>query len=451
MFLAMDRAKTAREAIKIMGELVEKYGYYGGGESFSIADPNEVWIMEIVGKGTEMVLDKKTKSLVNKNKGAVWVAIRIPDGCISAHANQARITTFTLENGKTSISSKNLNKINIPTIEVVYAYDVIQAARDKKLFTGKDSEFSFSDTYAPMTFDAARFSEIRVWSMFKEVKSGMNDYLDYVSGKNLKHRMPLYIKPDRKLTPADLMHFKRDHLEGTPFDMTKDAGAGSFGLPYRWRPLTWKYNGKEYLNERATATQQTGFSYIAQMRSWLPNPIGGINWFGVDDASSTVYVPFYCGITAIPHSYAEGNGDMLTYSEDAAFWSFNKVANFCYLRYNLMIEDVKKLQSKLEGTFAQEITNSDQKAMELWKTNPENARKYLNEITEDRANSTVASWNKLFEYLLVKYIDGNIKREENGQFKRNAYGFPVGPMQPGYNDTWKKQVIESNGDVLLVK
>jgi dipeptidase len=451
MFLAMDRAKTAREAIKIMGELVAKYGYYGGGESFSIADPNEVWIMEIVGKGTEMVLDKKTKSMVNKNKGAVWVAIRIPDGCISAHANQARITTFALENGKTSISSKNLNKINIPTIEVVYAYDVIQAARDKKLFTGKDSEFSFSDTYAPMTFDAARFSEIRVWSMFKEVKSGMNEYLDYVSGKNLKHRMPLYIKPDRKLTPADLMRFKRDHLEGTPFDMTKDAGAGPFGLPYRWRPLTWKLDGKEYLNERATATQQTGFSYITQMRSWLPNPIGGINWFGVDDASSSVYVPFYCGITVIPHSYAEGNGDMLTYSNDAAFWSFNKVANFCYLRYNLMIEDVKKLQSKLETNFFLETAQTDQKAMELWKANPESARTYLNQITGERANSTVASWNKLFEYLLVKYIDGNVKREENGQFKRNAYGFPVGPMQPGYNDTWKKQVIESNGDVLFVK
>jgi len=451
MFLAMDRAKTAREAIKIMGELVEKYGYYGGGESFSIADPNEVWIMEIVGKGTEMVLDKKTKSLVNKNKGAVWVAIRIPDGCISAHANQARITTFALENGKTSISSKNLNKINIPTIEVVYAYDVIQAARDKKLFTGKDSEFSFSDTYAPMTFDAARFSEIRVWSMFKEVKSGMNEYLDYVSGKNLKHRMPLYIKPDRKLTPADLMRFKRDHLEGTPFDMTKDAGAGPFGLPYRWRPLTWKLDGKEYLNERATATQQTGFSYITQMRSWLPNAIGGINWFGVDDAASTVYVPFYCGITSIPTSYAEGNGDMLTYSNDAAFWTFNKVANFCYLRYNYMIKDVQNKQSELENTFARQISETDAKALEIWKFNPDRARIYLTAKTAERAEGTVKEWNKLFEYLLVKYIDGNIKKEENGEFKRNAYGFPVGPMQPGYNDAWKKQVIESNGDVLLVK
>jgi dipeptidase len=451
MFLAMDRAKTAREAIKIIGELVEKYGYYGGGESFSIGDPNEVWIMEIVGKGTELVLDPKSKTMINKNKGALWVAIRIPDGYISAHANQARITTFALENGKTSISSKNLNKINIPTIEVVYAYDVIQFARQKKLFTGKDAEFSFSDTYAPITFDGARFSEIRVWSMFKEVKSGMNEYLDYVSGKNLKHRMPLYIKPDRKVTPNDLMSFKRDHLEGTPFDMTKDAGAGSFGLPYRWRPLTWKLDGKEYLNERATATQQTGFSFIAQMRSWLPAPIGGILWFSVDDAASTVYVPMYCGINSIPHSYAEGNGDMLTYSENAAFWSFNKVANFCYLRYNLMMVDVKKLQNQLESTFASNVPEIDKAAQGMWATNPAKARNFLTEITSENANKTVERWNKLFEYLLVKYIDGNVKREENGQFKRNAHGFPAGPIQPGYNDAWKKQVIESNGEMLFIK
>ncbi len=451
MFLAMDRAKTAREAIKIIGELVEKYGYYGAGESFSIGDPNEVWIMEIVGKGTEMILDPKTNKMINKNKGALWVAIRIPDGCISAHANQARITTFALENGKTSISSKNLSKINTPTIEVVYAYDVITFARDKKLFTGTDAEFSFSDTYAPMTFDAARFSEIRVWSMFKEVKAGMNEYLDYVSGKNLKHRMPLYIKPDRKLTVADLMRFKRDHLEGTPFDMTKDAGAGPFELPYRWRPLTWKVGEKEYLNERATATQQTGFSFIAEMRSKFPNPIGGIIWFGVDDAASTVYVPFYCGITSIPTSYAEGNGDMLTYSNDAAFWSFNKVANFCYLRYNYMIKDVQKKQSELENTFLRQISETDTKALEIWKFNPDKARVYLTEKTTERANGTVKEWNKLFEYLLVKFIDGNIKKEEDGGFKRNEYGFPVSPMQPGYNETWKKQVIQSNGDVLLVK
>jgi len=451
MFLAMDRAKTAREAIRIIGELVEKYGYYGGGESFSIGDPNEVWIMEIVGKGTEMVLDAKTKKWNNKNKGALWVAMRIPDGYISAHANQARITTFSLENGKTSISSKNLNKINIATIEVVYAQDVIKFARDKKLFSGKDTDFSFSDTYAPVTFEAARFSEIRVWSMFKEVNASMSDYIDYVSGKNLTHRMPLFIKPNRKITPSDLMAFKRDHLENTPFDMTKDAGAGAFGIPYRWRPLTWKLNGKEYLNERATATQQTGFSFIAQMRSWLPNQIGGINWFGVDDAASSVYVPFYCGINSIPTSFKEGNGDMLTYSNDAAFWSFNKVANFCYLRYNLMIEDVKKTQNTLEQNFVQEVAISDQKALELWKTNQDKARTYITEITSERANSTVSEWNKLFEYLLVKYIDGNVKREENGTFKRNAHGFPENPLQPGYNDTWKKQVIESNGDVLFVK
>ena len=451
MQIAVDRAKTAREAIKIIGELVEKYGYYGGGESFSISDPNEVWIMEIVGKGVEMIFDKKQNKMVNKNRGALWVAILIPDGYVSAHANQARITTFTLENGKTSISSKNLSKIFNPAIEVVYAYDVIKYAREKKLFTGKDGEFSFSDTYNPITFDGARFCEIRVWSMFKDINDDMAQYIDYVSGKSLKHRMPLYIKPNRKVSPQDLMNFKRDHLEGTIFDMTKDAGAGAFGLPYRWRPLTWKYNGKEYLNERATATQQTGFSYIAQARNWLPNAIGGILWFSVDDAASTVYVPMYCGINYAPASYAEGNGDMLTYSENSAFWAFNKVANFCYLRYNLMIEDVKIKQKSLETEFAKQVPIIDNKALALWKTDSISARKYLTEITSENANNTVKQWNKLFEYLLVKYIDGNVKREENGTFKRNSYGFPANPIQQGYNETWKKQVIDSNGDMLFVK
>lgn len=451
MFLAMDRAKTAREAIKIIGELVEKYGYYGGGESFSIGDPNEVWIMEIVGKGTEMVLDQKTKTMVNKNKGAVWVAVRIPDGYISAHANQARITTFALEKTKKAITSKNWSNINNPNIEVIYAHDVIKFARDKKLFNGKDEDFSFSDTYNPMTFDGARYCEMRVWSMFKEVNTDMNEFLDYVSGKNLKHRMPLYIKPNRKLTPADLMSFKRDHLEGTPFDMTKDAGAGPFELPYRWRPLTWKFDGKEYLNERATATQQTGFSFIAQMRSWMPNPIGGINWFGVDDASTCVYVPFYCGITSVSHCFAEGNGDMLTYSPNAAFWTFNKVANFCYLRYNIMIHDVKLLQKTLENTFQKEIAETDQKALEMWKINPDQTKAFLTKTTSERANNVVERWNKLFEFLLVKYIDGNVKIEENGNFKRNKHGFPANPKQPGYNDLWKKQVIDNNGEMLMVK
>lgn len=254
MFLALQRSKTAREAIKVIAELVEKYGYASTGESFSIGDPNEVWIMELIGKGTDLKKDKKTKQMYNANKGAVWVAIRIPDGYISSHANHARITTFPLESEKNSISSKNLDQINNPEVEVVYSHDVISFARTQKYFEGADSEFSFSDTYAPLSFDAARFCEMRVWTMFNSVNSDMAKYWDYAKGIDLKNRMPLYIKPDRKLTPQDLMSFKRNYLQGTELDMSQDAGAGPFGLPYRWRTLTWDYQGKTYFNERATAT-----------------------------------------------------------------------------------------------------------------------------------------------------------------------------------------------------
>jgi len=451
MQIAVDRAKTAREAIKIIAEMVDKYGYYGEGESFSIADPNEVWIMEIVGKGMKMIFDKKTNKNINKNKGALWVAMKIPDGFVSAHANQARITTFQLENGKNSISSKNISKIFNQNIDVVYQKDVINYAKENGLFKGKDNEFSFSDIYNPITFDGARFCEIRVWSMFKDISTEMDNYIDYVSGRNLKNRMPLYIKPNRKIAVKDLMAFHRDHLEGTIFDMTKDAGASAFGLPYRWRPLTWTYQGKEYLNERATATQQTGFSYIAQARNNFNNFVGGILWFSVDDAATSVYVPMHCGILKAPSQYAEGNGDMLTYSDSAAFWTFNKVANFCYLRYNIMIDDVRKWQQELENDFINQIPNIDKKAMEIFKTDTLNARKYLTDIASINANNTIKKWNKLFEFLLVKYIDGNIKQEEKGVFKRNPYGFPANPKFPGYSEGWKKQVIESNGEKLFIK
>lgn len=450
MFLALDRAKTAREAIKIIAELVEKYGYYSSGESFSIADPNEVWIMEIIGKGTELVYDTKLKTNVNKNKGAVWVAIRIPDGYISAHANQARITTFPMENKKTSISSKNLSLIYNPAIEVVYAADVIEFARKKNYFNGKDTEFSFSDTYATMTFDAARFCEARVWSIFRQVNNDMDQYLDYAKGENLKHRMPLYIKPNRKISAADVMNFHRDHYEGSYFDMTKDAGALPFYTPYRWRPMTWKYNGKNYFHERATATQQTGFAFVSEMRSKFPDPIGGIFWFSVDDVASTVYVPIYCGSLLVPETYAVGNGDMLTYSENAAFWVFNKVANFAYLRYNLMIKDIQKVQGKLENQYIHLIDSIDKKAVDLYANNPLEARVFLTDFSTKTANATVAEWEKLFQYLLVKYIDGNVKREDEKGFKRNSYGFPVSPIQPEYPDAWKEIIIEKSGTKFLV-
>jgi dipeptidase len=448
MFLALQRAGTAREAIMVIAELVEQFGYASTGESFSIGDPNEVWIMEIIGKGTRLELNKKAKTMMNADRGAVWVAVRIPDGYISAHANHARITQFALDNGRTSISSKNFKLLNQPEIEVIYSHDVISFARRKGYFTGKDDEFSFSDVYAPLNFGAARFCELRVWAMFNHVNSGMQKYFDYAAGAIEKERMPLYIKPDRKLSVQDLMNFKRDYLQGTELDMSRDIGAGNFGLPYRWRPLTWKYEGEEYFNERVTVTQQTGFSFIAQMRNWLPDHIGGIFWFGVDDAGSTVYMPFYCGIQKVPHCVAEGNGDMLTYSETAAFWVFNRVAHFAYLFYNRVMPDLKKLQQELETRFAGEIPEIDKKALALYKSDPEKGREVLTAYSAETAESTVSRWRKLGEFLLVKYLDGNVKKEKDGELLRNPWGYPLSPSFPGYPDSWKQQVIQETGDKL---
>jgi dipeptidase len=447
MFLATQRAKTSREAIKVIAELIEEHGYASSGESFSIGDPNEVWIMELIGKGTDLQTDSQTGEQINKNKGAVWVAIRIPDGYVSAHANHARITTFPKEDGTRSISSKNLEKISDSNVEVVYAHDVISFAREKGYFNGKDAEFSFSDVYAPLDFGAARFCELRVWSMFSKVSDEMDEFWKYATGEDLDaERMPLFIKPNRKLTPQDLMSFKRDYLQGTELDMSQDAGAGPFGLPYRWRGLTWEYEGQEYFNERVTATQQTGFSFIVQMRNWLPDPIGGINWFGVDDAGTTVYVPFYCGINRVPKTWAEGYGDILDYKDDAAFWVFNRVAHFAYLFYNRVMPDVQELQSELETKFAQYTPGVDAAAMKLWETDPQLAREFLTDYSVNMGNYTVKRWKELGEFLLVKYLDGNRKQEENGRFLRNPWGYPQPPSFPGYSDQWKDRVIKDTGD-----
>jgi len=450
MFLALQRAKNAREAIQVIATLVEEYGYASSGESFSIGDPNEVWIMEIIGKGTDLKTDLKTGKTVNINKGAVWVAVRIPDGYVSAHANQARITQFQTEDGKKSVSSKNLTNIFGSDVEVIYAADVISFAHEKGYFKGTDSEFSFSDVYAPLTFDAARFCELRVWSMFNHVSTEMDQYKAYATGNISEKRMPLYIKPNRKLTPQDLMAFKRDHLQGTDLDMAKDAGAGPFGLPYRWRGLTWKYNDKEYFNERTTVTQQTGFSFVAQMRNWLPDPIGGINWFGVDDAGTTVYVPFYCGINSVPLTWAVGNGDMLTYSDNAAFWVFSSVAHFAYLFYNRVMPDIQKVQSELENNFATYTPAIDAAAMQYWEKDPALVRNFLTDFSHNMANNTIKRWQELDEFLLVKYLDGNVKQEKDGVFLRNAWGYPQSPSFPGYSDQWKENVIEKTGDKFLV-
>ncbi len=440
MYITLQRSANAREAIKTMTTLVAKYGYYSEGESFSIADPDEVWILEMIGKG-------------KGNTGAVWVARRIPDGYVCGHANQARIQTFPLEDGKASISSKNIDKIFDPGISTVYASDVIEVARKEGWFDGKDKDFSFSDTYAPVTFEGARFCDLRVWTFFNKVSKGMGEYWDYVTGKDLSGRMPLWVKADRKITNLDMMGFMRDHLEGTPLDMRQDAGAGPFHLPYRWRPLDWSTNEdstKIYCNERATATQQTGFSFVAEARNWLPDPVGGILWFGVDDAATSCYVPMYCGMTRVPESYAVGNGDLLTYSPTSAFWAFNFVANFSYLRYDLMSADVRKVQSELEKKFTSYTNAVDEGAMKLLGKDTATAREYLTDYSVNMGNYTVGRWKELGQYLLIKYIDGNVKKEVNGKFQRNEYGYPASPDQPGYPDYWKKAVIRDTGEKLLV-
>jgi dipeptidase len=450
IYTALQRSKTAREAIKVMAELVANYGYYSSGESFSVVDPNEAWVFEMISKGIDMQIDKKTKKSYNANKGAVWVAVRIPDGCVSGHANHPRITTFPQENLKNSISSKNLDKIFNPEVEFVYAYDVIDFARKKEYFKGKNEEFSFSDTYAPLDFGGARFCEARVWSFFKEVNKSMWEYFDYAKGINLTRRMPLYIKPDRKISVHDMMNFMRDHLEGTELDMSKDPGAGPYALPYRWRPMTWKYEGKTYVHERTTATQQTGFSFVSQMRSWLPNPIGGIHWFGVDDAASTVYFPAYCGITSVPEAFAEGKGDMLTYCSDCAFWTFNKVANFAYLRYDLMHAEVVKVQTELETRFISNTQIIDNTAKELYQSDPKKAIQYLTDYSVNTGNYVVSRWEKLFQFLLIKFMDGNVKLEENGKFIYNEYNLnPAEVGHPDMPDAWKKIIIDATGDKLL--
>lgn len=427
MYIALQRAKTAREAIEVMTDLVEEYGYYSEGESFSISDPNEAWIMEMVGKG-------------ENEKGAVWVALRIPDGYICGHANQARITTFPLRDPD----------------NCMYAKDVISFAHEKGWFEGLNKDFSFSDVYAPVDFEGARFCEARVWAGFNKVTSGMDAYTDYAMGK-VEHgengfasnRMPLWVKPDKPLTLANVIDIMRDHFEGTPMDMTKDVGAGPFKLPYRWRPLTWEVDSVEYCNERATSTQQTGFSFIAQSRGNLPDPIGGILWFGVDDTYSTCYIPMYCSMNKVPESFAVGNGDMLTYSETSAFWAFNLVSNLAYLRYDVMIKDVQKVQSELESKFMSMTPAVDAAALNLWNSGKQDmAIEYLTDYSVNAGNSTVKRWKKLGNFLLVKYKDGNIMKEKDGVFERTKTGMAPFPDQPGYPEQWYRSVVKQTGDHL---
>lgn len=426
IYITLQRAKSAREAIKIMAELVENYGYYSSGESFSIADANEVWILEMISKGTI-------------EKGAVWVARQVPDGYICAHANQARIQTFPLANGKTSITSENLDKIFNDKVTTVYAKDVISFARDNGFYEGSDKEFSFARTYAPADFGALRFCEARVYAFFNRAAPSANLPTDYVAGNVDAEPLPLWIKPDEKLSVHDVMEMMRDHFEGTPFDMTNDLGAGPYRLPYRWRPLTWEVDSIQYFNERAISTQQTGFSFVTQSRSELPDDIGGIIWFGVDDSYSSVYVPMYCSITDVPKSYAVGTGNFDEFSWDSAFWVFNFVSNYAYSRYCDMIKDIQLVQRDLEGSFLAQQKHVDQAALSLYKESPLRAVEYLTDYSVSCGEKTVKRWKKLGEFLIYKYLDGNVKNEHGGV------------THPGYPKAWYKAVAKSTGDKLKIK
>lgn len=416
IYITLQRAKTAREAISIMTNLVKEHGYYSTGESFSIADPNEVWVMELIGKGPD-------------NKGAVWVAVRIPDDCVSAHANQARIQQFPLNDPENCL----------------YSPDVISFAREKGYYSGSDADFSFAKAYAPIDFGALRFCEARVWSFFNHVNKDMAEYVSYAKGETTDP-MPLYIKPDEKLSVRDVQNYMRDHYEGTELDWTNEYGAGPFNSPYRWSPLTWDVDSVEYCNERPIATQQTGFSFVSQSRSWLPDEIGGIIWFGLDDAAQSVYYPIYVGNTEVPEEMEVGNGDLLNFTWESAFWIHNWVSNMVYERYSDKIVHVNELQNKLEGSFEANQSEVEEKAVELYKQSKSDAIDYLTEYSNDNVTAGLKEWKELGEYMMVKYLDGVVKKEEDGQFKRNEHGNPASPSRPGYPNEHYRKIIEETGD-----
>ncbi|MBP5541532.1 MAG: C69 family dipeptidase [Bacteroidales bacterium] len=457
IYVTLQRAKNAREAIQVMTNLVKDYGYCSEGESFSICDPNEVWILELIGKrGAPVKADLAKNLKYNYTEGAVWVARRIPDGYVSGHANQARITQFPQEGkwnkakGKglhKTISSLHMDYIFEPEVECVYASDVVTYARACGWFSGNSADFSFADTYAPLTFSGIRGCDARVYAMFHRVNADAQRYEKYAMGDPNAERMPLWIMPDHKVDLHEVMNLMRDHYEGTAMDMSKDLGAGPFRCPYRWRPMGFELDGQKYIHERATSTQQTGFSFVAQCRGWLPAKIGGILWFGVDDTYSTVYCPMYCGITKIPECFKQGNGDMVTYSETAAFWLFNRVTNFVYSRYSDMIVDLQKVQNQLEEGFIKEVARQDERA-KTTVNNEEVLVKILNEFSGRMAERMMKEWNDLDHYLLVKYIDGNIKKEKNGRFERTATGQAAFPDQPAYRPEWIRMIVKDHGETI---
>ena len=464
IYVALQRAKTAREAIEVIADLADTYGYYSSGESFSIADKDEVWVMDLIGKGMKMENGK------NVRKGIVWVARRVPDGYICGHANQARISTFPLDDPENCMYSK----------------DVISFAREMGYYDGPDEEFSFCDAYNPLNFSGMRGCEARVWSAFNilcdgkftyldedgtEVTADAYDYIDYAMGHDASKRFPLFVKPARKITMKNVADVMRDHYEGTPMDMTTDIGAGGNALPYRWRPMDFEYGGKTYVNERAIATQQTGFWFVGQSRGWLPDMIGGLLWFGTDDAATSYLTPIYTSIKSVPECFAEGNGSMLEYSPTSAFWICNRVANACYRMYNVMAPEVRAAidrfevaqmaaipevdaiaKTKYDKALAAVKGKSEKKALES--ADFSEVYRYLTDYSVNTAQGIFTEWVGLEVFLLLKYMDGNVKGQNpDGSFINNGFSerIPGSISNPGYTDKWKESVVKDHGAVIEVK
>mgnify|MGYP000239469654 FL=1 len=418
IYIALQRSKTAREAIKVMTTLTDKYGYCSGGETFTICDPNEAWIMEMIGKGPG-------------RKGTVWVAVRIPDDAICAHANQSRIRTFNQKDKK----------------NVMFSKDCITFAREKGWFSGKDADFSFCEAYAYPDFSGRRFCEARVWSFFNHFSTDMERYLPYAGGKvKDAEPMPLWIKPNRKVSVQDIQECMRDHYEGTPFSLDKDPGQGVWNMPYRPTPLTYKVDGKEYFNERPTSTQQTAFSYVAQLRSWLPRQIGGVLWFGNDDGNMVAYTPVYCGNTSQPECYNTKDADAVTFSMKNAFWVCNWVSNMVYPRYSLMFGSLKSVRDSLETSYFSAQAEIERKAMVLYDENPSLAIDFLTDYSIDKAQQMIDRWRQLGTYLIVKYNDMAIKPDEDGRFIRTETGLGATVERPGFPENVAREIVKSSGD-----
>ena len=417
IYITLQRCKTAREAISIMTSLVEEYGYNSGGETFTICDPNEAWIMEMVGKGPE-------------KKGAVWVAIRIPDNAICAHANQSRITTFDQKDKK----------------NVIYSKDVIKFAREMGFFSGKDVDFSFNAAYGAPDFGGRRFCEARVWSFFNHF-ADMTPYLDYAMGKVPNAEpMPLWIIPNRKVSVQDIEECMRDHYEGTPFALDNDMGGGIWDMPYRPTPLSFEVDGKKCFNERPTSTQQTGFSYVSQMRSWLPREIGGCIWWGNDDGNMIAYTPIYCGNTVQPKCYNTPGANDVTFSMDNAFWVCNWVSNMVYPRYSQMFPSLKAVRDSLESSYFANQKEIEERALQMYKENPAEAKKFLNNYSNEKAQQMLERWQQLAFYLIVKYNDMAVRPEVNGKFEVTPEGLGARVKRTGFPEKYARKLIKETGD-----